>query len=425
MAKKTTTAEPTLPWAERQRARANAGLSFYPKVTGEMTRRDWEMTFDAHEGALHPSKLPERLRALYDRPWPRILQEALYSDGMIVPPPGDDEVCRLFWSDVSRGRTGAAVSGGNVAAAAFANRVNTWVLDGYAEGQDSLDGIVAEDELTNYLPAPIIQSLDTHSLKPVPKGGTAEDTQLAVEAFGDWRLTRFARKATIDEQDMVNDVPGSLRKNLAALGRAAKRAWLDWAWATILSNPVLDLDGVALFDAATHKNLVTGAITDFSATLPTANPGPMAAAFAQMRRQVVATNDGSGQIQHINLEPAFVICTPDLEWDMHRLFFPMIQSGCMVEIRVESRLTDIGVRNPLTGEVVTGSRGNWLLSADSTVAPWLLRGVLQGNNGPKIRMSELTAKDAPGQYGLGVDVSQALACKVCDFRGVVGSITTA
>jgi len=425
MAKTKTKPEPVLSWEEKRSQRANAGLSFYPKVTGEMSQHDWERVFDAHEGRLDPSKLPEKCRTLYDMPWPRILQEALHHDAMIVPPPGDDEVCRLFFQGVNRIRTGAGVTSGNVSGAAFQNRVNTWVLDGYAEGQDSLDGIIIEDELTNFLPAPIIQSLDTHSLKPVGKDGVAEDTQLNVESFGDWRLTRFARKATIDEQDMVNDVPGSLRKNLMALGRAATRCWLDLAWSTILSNPVLDLDNLALFENTTHKNLVTAAISDFNATLPTANPGPMAQAFAMMRRQTVATNDGSGQIQHINLEPAYVICSPELEWDMHRLFFPMIQSGCPVEIRVESRLTDIGVKNPLTGQVVTGSPGNWLLSADNTVAPWLLRGILQGTSGPKVRMSELNPQDNPGQFGLSIDVSQALACKLADYRGVVfGNSTT-
>ena len=57
----------------------------------------------------------------------------------------------------------------------------------YREVGDSLDGIVAANELSNYLPAPVVQALDQHFLKPLPSGGTAEHTELTVTgwAIGD------------------------------------------------------------------------------------------------------------------------------------------------------------------------------------------------------------------------------------------------
>jgi hypothetical protein len=204
------------------------------------------------------------------------------------------------------------------------------------------------------------------------------------------------------------------------MGRAAKRCWLDWAWSLILSNPVLDLDGLKLFENTSHLNLVTGAISDFSDTVPTANSGPLLQAMSLIRRQHVVTPD-EGQIQHLNLRPRFFIVAPELEGAARQLLREqmLFDEDLDLILRVESRLTNIGVKNPLTGATVIGSPSNWLLSADNTVAPWLLKGTLQGQNTPRVRMAELTAKDNPGQYGLAVDVSQALACKLADFVGVV------
>jgi hypothetical protein len=409
-----------LSYMERQRRARVSGDDFVPNraVEGDLSLRTWEKIWDCNEGLITPDKVPERARNLALKKRTSLMRDAIYHDTASQPAMNDPETVERFVEGL---RSRAAVSGGAVAAKAFSNRLNAWCLDGFNELPDSLDGIAETTELTNYLPAPIVQAVDQHAMVPCPKGGTAEDTELAIVDLGDWRLARLARRALVDQQDIVNAIPGSIHKSLSQLGRAAKRAWLDLAYSTILGNPTIEFDGLNVFHA-NHSNLGHTAITDLDPTTPTLNAGPLATAVCNIRRQHVVTEDGHGgkQFQHINLAPKYWIVTPEQEEEARHLLFARHSFGTReeIELRVESRLTNIGVRNPMTAAVTTGSTLNWILSCDNTVAPWLLQGILMGQREPRIRIGEPNPDSMPGVWGLAVDVSWSVACKVCDFKGV-------
>lgn len=392
---------------------------FRPALDFCPTKTEWGQLFDCREGRIHPSKVSERCRRFADVEMSRVLREAVYQDakqhGRSISPEPDYDVGHQFFSlmDPERVRSGG-FSGGN-AVAAFQNRLNTWTMDGFAELQDSLDGVTETVEITNYLPAPVVQAQDMHTLRPLPKGGTAEHAELIVLDFGQWRLVRLAKRARIDEQDLVNDIPGSIRKNLAQLGRAAKRAWLDLAWSTILSNPALDQDGYALFEDIHHINTSSAGLSDTA----------IGAASSAIHRQVIMTpeSDGGVQFQHMNLKPRYLVIPPELETTARKWLrlMKLDDSEIDLELRIESRMTDIPCRNPLTGATIAGTATNWLLTADNSVAPWLLKGILSGGDRPRIRSSALNPADNPGEYGLQIDVSWGIACKAADFRGAYWS----
>lgn len=397
-------------YMDRYRERAAQGTDFYPCLHSKPSQRDWEKLFDAREGRIHPSKLPNRMRSLFGKPLTRIMQEGIYHrEGPVdLPPTNDPQIiatfCREFAPPTLRARSN---SGGMVAARAFSNVIGAWALDGFHEVQDSLADIVEQNELPSFLTAPVLQALDTHHLQPVAKGGTAAHTEINVVDCGEWRIVRLGLKAIVDEQVLIDDVPGSIRKSIGQLGRAAKRSGADLCWATILSNPTLDADGLPVFHAD-HDNVGVAVLSDTS----------LAAAMAAIRKQVIYSADG--HVNHVNLQPRFLIVTPALEGVARKALRLMKLDDPAIDLtlRVESRLSDLGTVNPITGATVSGSDTNWLLCAGNDVAPWLLQGILIGGQEPRVRIGELDASNNNGQYGLAVDVNWDIACKIADYRGV-------
>jgi hypothetical protein len=230
--------------------------------------------------------------------------------------------------------------------------------------------------------------------------------------MGSWKLMRYGRKAVVDERVIINDSPGAVRLSISQLGRAAKRCWLDLAWATILSNPVLANDSKALFHAD-HGNYSASAVLS-DATL--------GVACSAVRNQTITPASGKIEIVHLNLQPKYLIVPPDLEYTAREILRlrKLDDSSIDLQLRVESRLGPQGVVNPATGVKVTGSALNWLVTCDNSVAPWLLRGILEGQTGPRTRVGDL--RGGEGQYGMAVDVSQALTVSCCDYKSAYFSV---
>ena len=407
-------APPTEPepidWRNRQAEVTSYGGDFYPRVKGTMTRKDWTALFNAREGKRSPvGYVPAKARTLWDRPWHEVIREALFHDNVCLQPPADqEEALRMFAHQVAlRTRDSSMATSGGGAAGAFSNLIGQWAVDGYREYRDTLSGIVENAKLPHFLPAPVAQILDLHSLKPLPKGGTAETGNVTIPNFGTWKLARFARRFVIDEQTLANDVPGLVRKSLMQLGRAARRAFSDLAWFQILSNPALAFDSQPLFCAA-HGNYSSSAVLTDTA---------LGAADAAIAGQVITGGPDSAEIVHLNLIPRYLIVPPALKSTALEILRLRLLDGQPdnIELRVESRLGPAGVMNPITGATVSGSSTNWLLSTDSS-SPWILKGTREGTNGPTTRTSEI--RPGTGQYGLAVDIMQDLACSLCDFRGV-------
>ena len=392
-------------WQDRTRSNVE---TWEPVLTADLTREDWQSVWDCWEGRLPPSKLRSRCAPLYGRSFVRLVEEGLYQAGNTsgVRRQDPEDSIRGFCRQVDRVRSG--VSGGNVSAAAFSNRISAWVTDGYAETQNSLAGIVAESEVENFRPSPVIQNLDIQTLAPLPPGKSAAKGTLNARYFGDQQVLRMARSLTVDEQDLLNAIPGTLSENMAQIGRAAQRTFLDWSFALIFQNAPLDLDTVPMFDSS-HGNLGSDALSAPS----------LAAGMAAIRSQTLVSDDETPTTIHLNLQPKTLVVPPALEGTARQVLRLMKLDDPTIDLtlRVESRLA-LPVRNPVTGVTYTGSNTNWLLSADSTVAPWMLRAGLQGQNGPKVNTYSLGPESGTsGQYGLQVDCHWDFGLKLIDFKG--------
>ena len=160
----------------------------YSGIKSEPTQSEWETVFNAHESRVNPHCVSEKCRSLIGAPMAKIMREGIFWDENRDPPEDDPYTIREFLRGL---HTRAGVSGG-AAAATFLNRLNTWCIEGFQEIQDSLDDVADTHELSNYLPAPVVQALDRHSLSPIPRGGTAEDTELTILDLGRWAYPELA-----------------------------------------------------------------------------------------------------------------------------------------------------------------------------------------------------------------------------------------
>lgn len=382
--------------------------AFVPTIK-DASASDWEKALLYRAGHLSLRKVPERLRAVAVAPMRRFTQEFLYSAGGVANPEEADaflfeSLCRTI--DPMPGRVRAS-SGGAVAPAVFANTVNIVCHEYVKNTPDSLEGIRVIDELDCFLPAQILQAIDAQHVQLLAKGGTAAHAQFLIADAGTRKLARVALRGEVDEQNWFDDASGALWKSFGQMSRAAIRGSHDLDWSQILSNPVLEQTGERIFSVA-HGNLGTAALSDTA----------IAAGCAAIRKQVVTSPDG--QTQHLNLQPRYIITSPDLEGTARKAL-RLLQNDRPdfdLELRLESRLADLPTTNPLTGQTVRGNGTNWLLSCDATNAPWLARGILQGQFEPRVRVGSLEPSDNAGRYGLLIDVNFDISSSLIDFRGV-------
>jgi hypothetical protein len=206
----TTKQEETLTYQERREQASMTGSDWRPKIEKRLTRSEWEQAFDLREGRIPRGDCDPHVRELAAMPMVEIVRHGYHQDTGQRPDGSDVHACRQFFDVVGRTRSG--VSGGSPSAAAFSNRINSWVANGFRETSNSLGDVTATAEVENFYPGPVMQAMDKHFLKPLAKGGTAESSTLDVEYRGMQQAFRMARSLRIDEQDVVNALPGTLSK---------------------------------------------------------------------------------------------------------------------------------------------------------------------------------------------------------------------
>ena len=217
--------------------------------------------------------------------------------------------------------------------------------------------------------------------------------QIALATYGE--LFSITRQAIInDDMNLLTDIP---RK----MGMAAKGTIGDLVYGILTSNPNL-ADGVALFHAATHKNLQTGAGSALS--VESLDKGR-----TQMRTQ--KTSASGGKQRPLNIRPAYLLTPVALEAKALQL----INSTSVPTAQVNQ-----GVANPIQGmaQVISEPRLD-----DESATAWYLAAA-QGTD--TIEVAYLNGVDTPymeQQQGFTVD---GVATKVridagvapLDFRGL-------
>jgi hypothetical protein len=181
-----------------------------------------------------------------------------------------------------------------------------------------------------------------------------------------YKLATFGEIISISRKAIVNDDQGAFTRIPALLGVAAAQTESNTAWGVITSNPVMQADGLALFQSAKHNNLFTGA----GSALGLTNLGT---ARAAMRTQKAPGGTP------LNLVPRFLAVPAALETTALQLCVPIgiastAVSGVVPEwVRslvpiVESRLD-------------TASTTAWYLFADPAQIDTVEYAYLEGQEG--------------------------------------------
>jgi hypothetical protein len=304
----------------------------------------------------------------------------------------------------------AAVSGSTLLYV-FSTSVNAQVLASYAEAGDTTAGLTRDVDVTNFMTQERIRIGQGGNLERLPRGDEAKHGKYA-DAKEEYKISRFAKKFVVDEQDIIDDRFDVLTDSPMQFGRAAARLRPDHFYNIILANAALGADGVALMHA-THSNLLT------TATLSAAK---IQAAIVAMAKQ---QEDGLT----LNIRPKYLLVPQDLSFNadifLHSAerVVASTSGGTLNPLKNENiqtvsdnRLGVAGVTDPLTGAARAGSASTWYMLADPKDAPVIEIGYLAGTNrSPVVNSYVLTE----GQWGIGWAVKMDIGAKALDYRGIV------
>lgn len=277
---------------------------------------------------------------------------------------------------------------------------NKSMLQGWDLAEETFQLWTKRGELSDFKTVKRIGLGEFPSLRQVREGAEYKyvtvgenSQQIALATYGE--IFSITRQAIInDDMNLLTDIP---RK----MGMAAKATIGDLVYSVLIDNEPLS-DGVALFHAATHKNLQTGAGSALSVE-------SLDKARAMMRTQKTST--GSGAARPLNIRPAYVLTPVALESKARQL----INSSSVPTAQVNA-----GVTNPIQNfaEVIGEPRLD-----DASATAWYLA-AQQGSD--TIEVAYLNGVDTPymeQQQGFTVD---GVATKVridagvapLDFRGL-------
>jgi HK97 family phage prohead protease len=115
------------------------------------------------------------------------------------------------------------------------------------------------------------------------------------------QLSTFGKLFRITRQAIVNDDLGAFTTIPRKMGRAASRTVGDQVYAVLTSNPTMNQDSTALFDAA-HSNLIASG-----------NGAPSVAQLDTMKTTLARQKDSSAQTNGLNIRLARVVVPVGLE----------------------------------------------------------------------------------------------------------------
>jgi len=296
---------------------------------------------------------------------------------------------------------------------AMSGLINAKFFDGYSSVPDSCDGWVTETKIDNFLPAHALGVFEQTRLEAVDR------TPAAHGYFGliheNWALARYARQLILSETDLLQSPSVDLSMLAArALGVAAARLPLDLIFGLLMRNVVMSYDSKTFFHVD-HDNLATGAGSALSDT-------SLDAAMGAIANQSSPDGTEDGVRIPCGTIGKFLIVSPALLGPARRLARLLLLNGQdnNLVVRPEPRLT-LGVLDPQTEELISGSTTSWLLCSPSTIAPSIIIGGLNGPPRPQLRQFDLAGPTFAGQWGIGFDIVYDVGVVALDPRGIYWS----
>lgn len=328
---------------------------------------------------------------------------------------------RLYW-DPDEAIRAATVSGGTLSYV-FTTNVYAKLLEGWTQIGDTTAGWCDEEDVANFLQQEDISLQASARLETLPRGGTAKDATVS-DTHETYKIARYAKKFTVDEQDIIDDRLGAIMRMPAEMGQSARNLRPDLIYSLILENPTMVADSGAVFNSTAvttsggHANLGTAALS---------NTALKAGITAMVKQRLNRTSANPGQ--QLQIRPRFLIVPAALEWDaraltsaaaLAKLFADssdpwyaalnlIAQEGLAVVI--DDRVGAIGVLDPRNGAARTGVDTNWFLTSGPNrgLRVAYRRGT---NRQPQLRSFTLDK----GQWGLGWDINLDIGAVFVDWR---------
>lgn len=320
-------------------------------------------------------------------------EDALRSEGKQVPHTQQDIV--------------RAALSTNALQISFTTSVLASVMRGFNQITDTTAGWTTRVPLANFLTNERVGYDTGGRMARLPPGGVIQHATMS-DYSESYKMLRYAKTGTIDEQDLMNDQLNAFARFPAQLGMEAGRVLPDLVYAILmgasLAGPTLNRDGVALFDAA-HSNLRTTGSALAQATFKTA--------LTDVRKQ---TETGvEGHTNHLNLRTTHVLTTPDNEFTLAQILrsavvredsgegdlntIPVVAGN--INPVIDSRLGDDGVVDPRDGTAVAGDDAQYyLVSTDSET--------MEVGIGPRGDTPGVITEAINGSEGFGVKYTVAL-----------------
>ncbi len=214
-----------------------------------------------------------------------------------------------------------------------------------------------------------------------------------------YAVLTYGRVVSLTRQSIVNDDLRAFERLVSAFGFAARRLENRTVYSQLTANANL-ADGIALFEAATHKNLGTGAGS--------------ALQFSSLTTARTAMRVQKGlQAEELNLAPSYLIVPAGLEQTAYQLTSSNYVPATKAEVN-EFRTGGRTALEPIIEPVLDANSATaWYLAAASSQVDTVEYCYLDGAEGPMIE-SEVGFETDGVSYKCRLD----FAAKAIDYRGL-------
>jgi hypothetical protein len=214
-----------------------------------------------------------------------------------------------------------------------------------------------------------------------------------------YSLLTYGRIVSLSRQAIINDDLRAFDRMVAGFGAASMRLENRTVYAVLTANANM-ADGIALFDASTHKNLGTGAGSALQFT-------SLVTMRAAMRTQKGLNSE------ELNLAPAYLIGPAALEQTMYQFTSTQYVPTKTTDIN-EFRATGRTALEPIVEPVLDGSSTTaWYAAASNTQVDTVEFAYLDGAEGPVMDTQVGFEVD-----GLSFKCRLDFAAKAIDYRGL-------
>lgn len=316
----------------------------------------------------------------------------------------------------------AAVSGGTLSHV-FSTNVYARLITGWETVGDTTLGWCDEEDVANFQTQEDISIRSNSRLQKLPRGDTAKHADIS-DSHETYKIARFAKQFSVDEQDLIDDRLGAIMRMPEELGEAARAVRPDMVYSLMLENPSLVADSGAVFNntAVTttggHANLITDTL---------GAEGLRSAITQMVKQRLNRTTKEPGKA--LTIRPRFLIVPAELEWTarvltasaaLAKLFADsndpwysqlnlLAQEG--IRVVIDDRIGAIGVTDPNTEKTRTGLDTNWFLTSGGSKG---LRVAYRRGTGRVPSMRSFTLDR--GQWGLGWDINLDIGMAFLDYR---------